>query len=71
MEGLIELVAASFARNGIDCPAADLRSAGPASVGLVETMPSAAIREESAGDTLSAVLPEHYFRKGPQGDPAL
>ena len=71
MEGLIELVAASFARNGIDCPAADLRSAGPASVGLLETMPSAANREQSAGATLSAMLPEHNFRKGPQGDSAL
>ena len=60
MEGLIELVGASFARHGIKCPAGDSTVAQPA--------PSEAIR--SAESTLTSALPEHNFRKGLQGDPA-
>ncbi len=69
MERLIELVAASFVRNGIDCPvAANLRPAGPVSMASAETMQSVDIRATEV--ILSAALPEHNFRKGRQGDPA-
>jgi hypothetical protein len=73
VERLIELVAASFARNGIECPvAADLRSAGPVAMASAETMPNTAIHttEATVSPTFSAMLPEHNFRKGQQGDPA-
>jgi hypothetical protein len=68
VEGLIELVAASFARHGIDCPGVDLRPAGPASATPVEAMTNSAV--QSAQASLSVALPEHNFRKGQQGDPA-
>jgi len=72
VEGLIELVAASFARHGIDCPGEDLRSAGSRSAALAELpaepMTNTAVQPAEA--RLSAVLPEHNFRKGLQGDPA-
>ena len=59
MEGLIELVAACFARHGIECPTGDLQLPGP---NLVQASP--------AEPTLATVLPEHDFRKSLQGDPA-
>lgn len=61
MEGLIELVAASFARHGIECPADNFQSSRP-----VPTAP--AIRP--AEPLLTSSLPEHNFRKSLQGDPA-
>jgi hypothetical protein len=69
VEGLIELVAASFARHGIDCPPAESRSAVPASVTAMEKMQALAVRQVCAEATLSVVLPEHNFRKSQQGDP--
>jgi hypothetical protein len=63
MEDLIELVAASFARHGIECPADDSQLVGP-----VPTMPAHAILR--AEPILTAALPEHNFRKSLQGDPA-
>ena len=61
MEGLIELVAASFARHGIECPADNSQLARP--------VPTAqAIRP--AEPILATALPEHNFRKSLQGDPA-
>jgi len=68
VESLIELVAASFARHGIDCPAADWRAAAPVSATSVEPMPDRAVQPAEAA--FSVVLPEHNFRKGQQGDPA-
>ena len=68
MESLIELVAASFARHGIDCPVKDLRSAQLISAASVEAMPGTAVRPNEA--VLPAVLPEHNFRKGQASDPA-
>ncbi len=68
MEGLIELVAASFARHGIECPGADLRSAGPASASPIEAMTNSVVQPAQA--SLSVALPEHNFRKSQQGDPA-
>jgi hypothetical protein len=63
MEGLIELVAASFARHGIECPTGDSQPARP-----VPTMSAQSIRP--AEPTLTTALPEHNFRKSLQGDPA-
>jgi len=63
MEGLIELVAASFARHGIECPAADSQLARPVSTKSVQ-----AIRP--AEPALTTALPDHNFRKSLQGDPA-
>ena len=68
MEGLIELVAASFARNGIECPAADFRSAGGLSAAPVE--PTTNTPAQPVELSLAVTLPEHNFRKGQQGDPA-
>jgi hypothetical protein len=83
MEGLIELVAASFARHGIDCPAADSRfvwGRAPSPVHAERSSAAAnghsksgfAIAESArpAEPTLITALPEHNYRKGPQADPA-
>jgi len=56
MEGLIQLVAASFIRNGIESPAE------------VESLSPPAIR--TAEPTLPVELPEHNYRKSIQADPA-
>ena len=55
MEDLIELVAASFIRHGIECPATD--SAASQRIRPTELIPPTA-------------LPEHSFRKKLEGDPA-
>jgi hypothetical protein len=60
MEDLMDLVAATFARHGIECPAGDSR--------LAQSKPAPAICP--AEPTLAAALPEHNFRKSLQGDPA-
>lgn len=70
MEDLIELVAASFARHGIECPAGDnqqmeRRAPSPVSVSSVNTAtPALGCPPEPTA------LPEHNFRKSLQGDPA-
>jgi hypothetical protein len=60
MEGLIELVAASFVRHGIESP--------------VDSTAVSALPAETA-DTISQILPselpEHSYRKKPDGDFAL
>jgi hypothetical protein len=56
MEDLIELVAASFARYGIECPASDLRT--------VPGNPAAAI-ETANSQVAPTALPEHSYRKKP------
>ena len=53
MEGLFELVAASFVRHGIECPAGD-------SAAAQWTRPS--------GPVPLAELPEHSFRKKPEDE---
>ncbi len=53
MEGLIQLVAESFARHGIECPTAEPQT--PESVRPAEA-------------PLPAALPEHSYRKGPEAD---
>jgi hypothetical protein len=55
MEGLIDLVAASFVRNGIECPAGDS---------------AVAQRIRPTAPTPPTPLPEHSFRKKPEGDVA-
>lgn len=84
MESLIELVAASFARHGIECPANDSqlvwgRPTAPAHVGTAApdcpAERSSASASElavalSAEPPLTATLPEHNYRKSSQGDPA-
>jgi hypothetical protein len=60
MEGLKEIVAASFARHGIECPDGASQ--------LAQSTPSQTIR--AAEPTLTSALPEHNFRKRLQGDPA-
>jgi hypothetical protein len=65
MEHLMELVAASFARNGIRCPGDDPK--------LVQRPTSAPVHAEIAALECPAeptALPEHNFRKRLQGDPA-
>ena len=65
MEDLMELVAASFARHGIECPAGDSQ--------LIERRTSSPVRIETAALGCSpepTALPEHNFRKSLQGDPA-
>jgi len=83
MEGLIELVAASFARHGIESPAADSQ--------LVERRASSPVQAERssaahhghsnselgvaqparpAEHNLTTALPDHNYRKSLQGDPA-
>jgi hypothetical protein len=61
METLIELVAASFVRHGIECPAGD-QLALP-----VQPKPPQAMRP--ADPTLATALPEHNYRRNPQADP--
>ena len=63
MEELIELVAASFARHGIDSPATDSQIAW-------ERPPSPAQAERSSEAIGPTSLPEHNYRKGLQADPA-
>jgi len=72
MEDLIELVAASFARHGIECPAGDSQLARPvqtksAQPRLIETKSAQAVRP--AGPTLTTALPEHNYRENSQADP--
>ncbi len=50
MDGLIQLVAESFARHGIECP----------------TAPSMAVSLHPAEAPLPAVLPEHNYGKRPE-----
>jgi len=56
MEGLIQLVAASFIRHGIESPAE------------ADSLFSPAVRP--AEPILPAALPEHNYRKSTQSDPA-
>ena len=59
MEGLIELVAASFARHGIECPVGDSQLARS-----VQTKSAQPIRPAEP-----TALPEHNYRKSLQADP--
>ena len=58
MEDLLALVAASFARYGIECPATNNDGK------VVEKLASPPVPADPTA------LPEHNFRKNLQGDPA-
>ncbi|MGA9527342.1 MAG: hypothetical protein WBS24_04425 [Terriglobales bacterium] len=61
MDGLIEIVAASFARYGLDRPGAAARSVDPVAMPapVMTSMPAEPI-----------ALPENVFRRILKGDPA-
>lgn len=65
MEDLMELVAASFARHGIECPVAEPK--------LMERRASSTFsaRMVALGSSIEpTALPGHHYRKSLQGDPA-
>jgi len=77
MEGLMNLVAASFARHGIECPASDLKAdagvvicpadeGGPLGRATVNTV----LAVPATHATNPVTFPEHNYRKRLQGDPA-
>jgi hypothetical protein len=63
MESLFELVAASFARHGIECPPDNVQLVRP------EIRPAKPSVSATATAATSA-LPEHNYREGSLGDPA-
>lgn len=63
MEDLIELVAASFARHGIDCGPTDPRLSDS------RALPDSKVIDRREPD-LAAALPEHNYHKIVQGDPS-
>jgi len=65
MENLIELVAASFARHGLESPTGDSQLAT-----MVAQPKPAQEAVRPAEPILATALPEHNFRKSLQGDPA-
>lgn len=64
MEELIELVAASLARHGVECPAEDSKLVWRRATSPASLDPSRKAQSEPIA------LPEHNFRKNLQGDPA-
>ncbi len=77
MEALMNLVAASFARHGIECPAIDSKAeAGvvicPAdeSAGIGRTVVNSVLAAPAARAPKPITIPEHNYRKRLQGDPA-
>jgi hypothetical protein len=64
MERLIELVAASFARHGIECSADDAQLGYPTS-----GRSTAALFAAGPEPGLAGALPEHNYRKIVQVDP--
>ncbi len=61
METLMELVAASFERHGIECKPADSRPFGAA-----DPHPS----HSSTDKVFATALPDHNYRQIAQGDPS-
>jgi hypothetical protein len=80
MEGLKELVAASFARYGIECPESDSRyvwgrapspvQAERSSAAASDNSNSRSAIAQTTGPAEPTQLVEHNFRKSLQGDPA-
>jgi hypothetical protein len=64
MEELIELVAASLARHGVECPAEDSKHVWGRATSSSRPDPGQRTQPEPTA------LPEHNFRKNLQGDPA-
>jgi len=71
MEDLIELVAASFARHGIECRAGDSQLARPVHVKSAQPrlIGTSAQAVRPAESTLTTALPEHNYRENSQADP--
>lgn len=75
MEALMNLVAASFARHGIECPASESEGIA-AGVVICPAEQSAALGRTHVNSVLPAngpnpvAFPEHNYRKSLQGDPA-
>lgn len=68
MESLIELVAASFARHGIECRDSNVGATERSSAADSPFDPNqAALPQEPA---LKSALPDHNYRRTLQGDPA-
>jgi hypothetical protein len=63
MEDLIKLVAASFVRHGIECPASDSKTDSRTVPGN-PAAPAAAI-ETANSQVAPTALPEHSYRKKP------
>jgi hypothetical protein len=69
MEDLIELVAASFARHGIQCPQdPPIPTSSSCGDGALPRPGEAEPRPQTA--LFAAALPEHNYRKMVQGDPS-
>jgi hypothetical protein len=76
MESLIELVAASFARHGIECPAGDPQFVWGQPPPAVQTERSSAVAGGHSNSGFATAqttrpaepnaLPEHNYRKGSQ-----
>jgi len=67
MESLIELVAASFVRHGIECPAGDSQLAQPK---LAQPKSAQPKRGQAVGPVAEpTALPEHNYGKSSQADP--
>ncbi len=67
MDGLIELVAASFARHGIECPIGDSQPPIGGSQPMIEGSSAQAARP---AEPAMATLPEHNYRRSLPDDPA-
>jgi hypothetical protein len=65
MERLMELVAASFARHGIECTSGDAKLSSP-SAGRSTSAPFTVTPEPA----LAVALPEHNYGKKAQADPS-
>ena len=76
MEALMNLVAASFARHGIECPASDSQVGAGAGVVICPAEERAALVRTAVNSVVTApglnriAFPEHNYRKSLQGDPA-
>jgi hypothetical protein len=76
MEALMKLVADSFARHGIECPASNSNDGVRAGVVICPGEQGAAAGRTTANSVVTAhgpnpvALPEHNYRKSLQGDPA-
>jgi len=68
MESLFELVAASFARHGIECPPDNVHLVRPAQPKLTPAIGSA--KPSVIATAAASALPEHNYREGSLGDPA-
>jgi hypothetical protein len=73
MEGLMNLVAASFARHGIKCPASDSKAGVVCPADESAVLGRAAVNSVLAAPATNAInpipFPEHNYRKRLQGDP--